>query len=79
MCLFVVFLFSSDPFIFGSVSFYSSNLVSLSVRGAISVSAGTERGESKRVVEIYHKWGNAPISCIHTQLRGKEVTQMFVP
>jgi len=75
-----VFLFPSGPFISGSVSLYSSNLASLSIRVAISVSVGTERGESKRVaVEIYHKWGNAPISCTHTQLRGKEVTQMSVP
>jgi len=75
-----VFLFHSGPFISGSVSLYSSNLASLSIRVAISVSAGTERGESKRVaVEIYHKRGNAPISCTHTQLRGKEVTQMSVP
>ena len=56
-----VFLFPSGPFISGSVSLYSSNLASLSIRVAISLSAGTERGESKRVaVEIYHKWGNAP-------------------
>jgi hypothetical protein len=58
-----VFLFPSGPFISGSVSLYSSNLASLSIRVAISVSAGTEKGESKRVaVEIYHRWGKAPIS-----------------
>ena len=70
-----VFLFPSGPFISGSVSLYSSNVASLSIRVAISVSAGTEKGwkQEGRSWDISQVGGKLPFhasihSCVERKL-----------